>query len=87
MRNTQKVRNILREQDAARFGGLMYTNKYPTCRTVKSYLGNDEAKKVMKRVENRLKEEMIPGSVKFIPSTMGYARRSEIGSLIVRLPL
>jgi hypothetical protein len=86
MRNTQKVRNILREQEVAGFGGWMFTNKYTNCRTVKCYTPNDKADNAVKRVSNRLKEEFVDATVKFIPSTLWRGRGSAVGSLIVRVP-
>lgn len=83
MRDTQIVRNILREQGADSFG-FIATNKYKNCRTVKSYVPNDKLKNTLKRVENRIKEERVPASVKAIPSFLPGSRYS---SLIVRLPL
>jgi hypothetical protein len=85
MRNTQVVRNTLRELDRVKFGA-MYTNKYTNCRTVKVYCSNRDSDDAVREVRAALPAE-LEATVKFIPSTLFYGGPRPIGALIVRLPL
>lgn len=88
MRHTQIARNVLRASGVICFGDALYTNKYPTCRTVKAYVRDQNGPGAVETIMQGLDDAGVQAyNVKFIPGTLHYGGRSAIGSMIVRLPL
>lgn len=87
MRHTQIARNVLRAAGAVEHN-MLYTNKYATCRTVKSYVYDHAGPALVEKVMQGLDDAGVQAyNVKFIPSTLVYSGSSKVGSMIVRLPL